>query len=203
MALVNYASREITCKIVYYGPGLSGKTTTLHYIHNMIPRDRRGGLVSLATDTDRTLFFDFLPVNIGSIAGFKVKFQLYTVPGQVFYDATRRLVLRGADGVVFVADSQLERLGANVESLKNLRENLGSYNYDYMTIPLVFQYNKRDLLRIASMELLERWLNFRKAPSFEGIATKGVGVFEALKSIGGKVLEELRAKYRLKTSVKL
>lgn len=190
MVSINYAFREISCKIVYYGPGLSGKTTNLQWVHQKIPRERRGELISLATEKDRTLYFDFLPLDLGSIQGFATKFQLYTVPGQVYYNATRRLVLRGADGIVFVADSQRSKMKENMESLQNLGENLRDYGYRLDDIPLVFQYNKRDLPDRASVEELNKLLNYRGVPSFEAVANKGVGVFETLKSISKIVLEK-------------
>ncbi len=190
MVSINYAFREISCKIVYYGPGLSGKTTNLQWVHQKIPRERRGELISLATEKDRTLYFDFLPLDLGSIQGFATKFQLYTVPGQVYYNATRRLVLRGADGIVFVADSQRDKLKENLESLQNLEENLSEYGYRLEDIPLVFQYNKRDLPDRASVDELNKLLNWRDVPFFEAVANRGVGVFETLKSISKLVLEK-------------
>jgi signal recognition particle receptor subunit beta len=165
MSLVNYATREITCKIVYYGPGRSGKTTNLQYIHSRVPWDRKGEMVSLATEADRTLFFDFLPLELGQISGFTTRFQLYTVPGQVYYNATRKLVLQGADGVVFVADSQRPQIDGNIESLRNLHENLLEHGIDIRDIPVVIQYNKRDLPNVFSIEQLEDELNFRNVPS--------------------------------------
>lgn len=190
MVSINYAFREISCKIVYYGPGLSGKTTNLQWVHQKMPRERRGELISLATEKDRTLYFDFLPLDLGSIQGFTTKFQLYTVPGQVYYNATRRLVLRGADGIVFVADSQRGKMRENMESLQNLGENLTEYGYRLDDIPLVFQYNKRDLPDRASAEELNKLLNYRGVPFFEAVANRGVGVFETLKSISKIVLEK-------------
>src|SRR4051812_33299050 len=179
MSLVNYQTREITCKIVYYGPGRSGKTTNLHYIYGQVPEDRKGKMVSLATETDRTLFFDFLPLDLGSISGFATRFQLYTVPGQVYYQATRRLVLQGVDGVVFVADSQQRQMAENVESLQDLHANLAELGFDPRSIPLVMQYNKRDLPEdeIIQVAELERVLNFRDVPSFGAAAVNGTGVF--------------------------
>jgi signal recognition particle receptor subunit beta len=151
MVSINYASREVCCKIVYYGPGLSGKTTNLQYVHAKVPQKTRGDLISLATEADRTLYFDFLPINIGSINGFAAKFQLYTVPGQVYYNATRKLVLRGTDGIVFVADSQADKMDDNIESLMNLEDNLKEYGYSIDEIPVVIQYNKRDLPGVLSV----------------------------------------------------
>ena len=193
MSLVNYAAREITCKIVYYGPGRSGKTTNLHYIYNQVPQDRRGSMVSLATQTDRTLFFDFLPLDLGSISGFTTRFQLYTVPGQVYYATTRRLVLQGADGVVFVADSQAHQLDENIESLQDLHSNLAEQGIDARAMPLVLQYNKQDLPSdlILGTSLLSDALNFREVPEFSADALHGPGVFESLRSIAELVLKRL------------
>lgn len=195
MSLVNYATREITCKIVYYGPGRSGKTTNLHYIYSQVPSDRKGQMVSLATQTDRTLFFDFLPLDLGTISGFTTRFQLYTVPGQVYYQTTRRLVLQGADGVVFVADSQSRQLDENVESLQDLHANLAEHGVDARSVPLVLQYNKRDLPPdlLLPVPTLEDALNFRDVPSFEADALHGTGVFETLRSISELVLRRLGA----------
>ncbi len=193
MSLVNFTAREITCKIVYYGPGRSGKTTNLHYVYSRVPETRRGRMVSLATQTDRTLFFDFLPIDLGQISGFTTRFQLYTVPGQVYYNATRRLVLQGADGVVFVADSQARQLDENIESLQNLQGNLLDHGVDIRGMPLVLQYNKQDLPRelILTSADLDDALNFRSLPSFPADALHGVGVFETLKSISEQVLKRL------------
>jgi signal recognition particle receptor subunit beta len=195
VSLVNFTTREITCKIVYYGPGRSGKTTNLHYIYGRVPDSRRGRMVSLATQTDRTLFFDFLPIDLGQISGFSTRFQLYTVPGQVYYNATRRLVLQGADGVVFVGDSQARQLDENLESLQNLQSNLLEHGVDIRTIPLVLQYNKQDLPRelILSPADLDDALNFRGVPSFSADALHGKGVFETLKGISELVLKKLAA----------
>jgi signal recognition particle receptor subunit beta len=195
VSLVNFTSREITCKIVYYGPGRSGKTTNLHYIYERVPETRRGRMVSLATQTDRTLFFDFLPIDLGQISGFSTRFQLYTVPGQVYYNATRRLVLQGADGVVFVGDSQARQLDENIESLQNLQSNLLEHGVDVRTMPLVMQYNKQDLPRelILTPAELDDALNFRAVPSFPADALHGKGVFETLKSISELVLKKLAA----------
>jgi signal recognition particle receptor subunit beta len=193
VSLVNFTTREITCKIVYYGPGRSGKTTNLHYIYGRVPDSRRGRMVSLATQTDRTLFFDFLPIDLGQISGFTTRFQLYTVPGQVYYNATRRLVLQGADGVVFVADSQARQLDENVESLQNLQANLLEHGVDIRAMPLVMQYNKQDLPRELVLQPVELddALNFRSVPSFPADALHGNGVFETLKSITELVLRRL------------
>ncbi|HVZ47597.1 MAG TPA: GTPase domain-containing protein [Gemmatimonadaceae bacterium] len=193
MSLVNYATREITCKIVYYGPGRSGKTTNLHYIYGQVPGDRKGQMVSLATQTDRTLFFDFLPIDLGTISGFSTRFQLYTVPGQVYYATTRKLVLQGADGVVFVADSQSRQLAENVESFQDLHANLAEHGVDARAVPLVIQYNKQDLPRdmIMSVDDLDEQLNFRGVPSFPADALHGPGVFETLRAISELVLRRL------------
>jgi len=195
VSLVNFTTREITCKIVYYGPGRSGKTSNLHYIYARVPDSRRGRMVSLATQTDRTLFFDFLPIDLGQISGFNTRFQLYTVPGQVYYNATRRLVLQGADGVVFVADSQARQLDENLESLQNLQSNLLEHGVDIRTMPLVMQYNKQDLPRelILSSADLDDALNFRGVQSFSADALHGVGVFETLKGVSEMVLKRLAA----------
>ena len=195
MSLVNYATREITCKIVYYGPGRSGKTTNLHYIYGQVPGDRKGQMVSLATQTDRTLFFDFLPIDLGLISGFTTRFQLYTVPGQVYYQTTRKLVLQGADGVVFVADSQSRQLEENIQSMQDLHANLADYGVDARTMPLVIQYNKQDLPSelITSVPELDESLNFRGVPSFSADALHGPGVFETLRAISEQVLRKLSA----------
>jgi GTPase SAR1 family protein len=195
MSLVNFTSREITCKIVYYGPGRSGKTSNLHYIYDRVPDSRRGRMVSLATQTDRTLFFDFLPLDLGVISGFTTRIQLYTVPGQVYYNATRKLVLQGSDGVVFVADSQARRLDDNLESLQNLQTNLLQQGVDVRGFPLVLQYNKQDLPRdlILTTAELDEALNFRDHKSFPADALRGAGVFETLKGISELVLKRLAA----------
>ncbi len=189
MALINYASREINCKIVYYGPGLGGKTTNIKYIYSKLNPEIKGRLISLATELDRTLFFDFLPVDLGTIKGFKTRFHLYTVPGQVFYNASRKLILKGADGIVFVADSQIERFDENIESFQNMEDNLKTYNMSIEKIPLIIQYNKRDLPNITSVEELQKALNPQnKYPYFEAVAVQGIGVFETLKEICKRVL---------------
>ncbi|UCD47708.1 MAG: GTPase domain-containing protein [Deltaproteobacteria bacterium] len=192
MSFINYSSREINCKIVYYGPGLCGKTTNLQYIFRRMNPGDRGKMISLATETERTLFFDFLPVSMGEIRGFKTRFHLYTVPGQVFYDASRRLILRGVDGVVFCADSQITRMDSNLESFDNLRINLREQGYDPDRIPLVLQYNKRDVNSLASVSELHALLNYRNVPEFEAVASTGVGVFETLKGIIKLVLIDLK-----------
>lgn len=192
MAFINYINREINAKIVYYGPGLSGKTTNILYIHKKLTPESRGKLVSLATQTDRTLFFDFLPISIGEISGFKVRFHLYTVPGQIFYNTTRKMVLKGVDGVVFVADSQKQMLEDNLESLKNLEDNLKEYGIEIESIPLVIQYNKRDLDNAMDLEELHMHLNKRKAPFFTAIASEGKGVLETLMAICKLVIKKLK-----------
>lgn len=195
MPVVNYPAREITCKLVYYGPARSGKTSNLQHIHRRIPEERRGRMVSLATQGDRTLFFDFLPLDLGTVSGFATRFQLYTVPGQVYYRSTRRLVLQGADGVVFVADSQRRQLDENLESLRDLHEALVEQGIDTREIPLVLQYNKQDLPRelIMSADELDEALNFRLVPSFRADALQGTGVFETLRRVSELVLRRLSA----------
>ena len=192
MSFINYSSREINCKIVYYGPGLCGKTTNLQYIYNKTNPEAKGKMISLATETERTLFFDFLPLSLGEIRGFRTRFHLYTVPGQVFYDASRKLILKGVDGVVFVGDSQIERMEANIESLDNLRQNLQEQGYDLDKLPYVVQINKRDLVNSAPIEELTEVLNPTGVPQFEAVATKGTGVFDTLKAVAKQVLTELR-----------
>jgi signal recognition particle receptor subunit beta len=192
MTFINYASREINCKIVYYGPGLCGKTTNLQYIYDSTAPTAKGKLISLATETDRTLFFDFMPLELGTVRGFKTRFHLYTVPGQVYYDASRKLILKGVDGVVFVADSQEERMDANIESLFNLEENLQSQGYNLMDLPYVLQLNKRDLPNVISPEELAAELQRKGEPVFEAVAAKGDGVFDTLKAVAKQVLTELR-----------
>ena len=192
MSFINYSSREINCKLVYYGPGLGGKTTNLQFIYARTSPEAKGKMISLATEPERTLFFDFLPLSLGEIRGFKTRFHLYTVPGQVFYDASRKLILKGVDGVVFVADSQNERMEANMESLDNLRLNLTEQGYNLDKLPYIIQYNKRDLPNAAPLDELRQLLNPANAPEFEACATTGVGVFETLKAIAKAVLTELR-----------
>jgi mutual gliding-motility protein MglA len=195
MSLVNYSTREITCKIVYYGPGRSGKTSNLQYVHAFVPDDRKGPIVSLATETDRTLFFDFLPLDLGTISGFRTRMQLYTVPGQVYYNATRKLVLRGADGVVFVADSQREQYDENIESLRNLHENLLEEDIDLTSFPTVIQYNKRDLPGVLPITELDDALNFRCLPAVPAAAVTGEGVFDTLRAISQLVLQSLSQRF--------
>jgi signal recognition particle receptor subunit beta len=192
MSFINYASREINCKIVYYGPGLCGKTTNLQFIYEKTAADAKGKMISLATETERTLFFDFLPLSLGEIRGFKTRFHLYTVPGQVFYDASRKLILKGVDGVIFVADSQEERIDANIESLENLRSNLKEQGYDLDKLPYVVQYNKRDVPGAMSVEEMRRELNPTNVPDFEACATTGEGVFETLKATAKLILLDLK-----------
>jgi mutual gliding-motility protein MglA len=192
LTFINYVAREINCKIVYYGPGLGGKTTNLQYVYEMTSPENKGKMISLATETERTLFFDFLPIDLGQIRGFRTRFHLYTVPGQVFYDASRKLILKGVDGVVFVADSQEERLDANLESLSNLGENLKEQGFDLSRIPYVLQLNKRDLPSAMPVEDLTKLLLVKGEPVYEAVATKGIGVPESLKAVARQVLMELR-----------
>lgn len=191
MSLINYSSREINVKIVYYGPGLCGKTTNIQYIYEKVSPETKGKLITLATEMDRTLFFDFLPLELGKVKGFRTRFHLYTVPGQVYYDASRKLILRGVDGIVFVADSQRNRYDANIESIYNLHENLSEYNLKLDDIPFAIQYNKRDLPDIITVDDLEQELNPQHYPSFEAIAVKGNGVFDTLKAVAKAVLRNL------------
>ena len=193
MSFINFAAREINCKVVYYGPGLGGKTTNLQIVYDKTADKSRGKMISLATETDRTLFFDFLPLDLGTVRGFKTRFHLYTVPGQVFYDASRKLILRGVDGIVFVADSQEQRMDANVEALDNLMSNLKEHGYDFNKIPYVLQLNKRDLPNILPVDMLSTELRKKNEPVVEAVAFQGVGVFETLKEIAKQVLTELKA----------
>ncbi len=192
MTFINYVAREINCKIVYYGPGLGGKTTNLQYVYQITSAENKGKLISLATETERTLFFDFLPIDLGQIRGFRTRFHLYTVPGQVFYDSSRKLILKGVDGVVFVADSQEERMDANLESVSNLDQNLKEHGFDLEKIPYVLQLNKRDLPSAMPVEDLTRQLLVKGEPVIEAVATQGVGVLTTLKAIARQVLVELR-----------
>jgi signal recognition particle receptor subunit beta len=192
LSFINFAAREINCKIVYYGPGLGGKTTNLQWIFERTGEQQKGKMISLATETERTLFFDFLPLDLGTVRGFKTRIHLYTVPGQVFYDASRKLILRGVDGVVFVADSQEERMDANVEALENLQENLKEHSYDFNRIPYVLQLNKRDLPNAMPVDTLKKELLKKDEPVIEAIAFQGQGVFETLKSVAKLVLIELK-----------
>jgi len=191
MSMINYASREINCKIVYYGTGLGGKTTNLEYIYSRVNPETKGKMISLATETERTLFFDFLPIDLGEVKGFKTRFHLYTVPGQVYYNASRRLILKGVDGIVFVADSQASRAEANIESMHNLYENLETYGYDLATIPFAIQYNKRDLPNVLSPDEIRAQINPMGVPDFEGVAIEGKGVFETLSCVSKLVVAEL------------
>ncbi|MEX2280938.1 MAG: ADP-ribosylation factor-like protein [Gemmatimonadota bacterium] len=191
MSMINYASREINCKLVYYGPGLGGKTTNLEYVYSKVAPDTRGKLISLATEQERTLFFDFLPVDLGSIRGFKTRFHLYTVPGQVYYNASRRLILKGVDGIVFVADSQAERMDANIAAMQNLYENLSDYGYDPAQIPIVLQWNKRDLPTAVTPEEMRANLNPDNLQEFEAVAVSGEGVFDTLRAVSKLVLKTL------------
>ncbi len=191
MSLINYSSREINCKIVYYGPGLGGKTTNIQYVYDKVSPDTKGKLVTLATEMDRTLFFDFLPLELGTVKGFKTRFHLYTVPGQVYYNASRKLILRGVDGIVFVADSDENRIDANIECLYNLHENLAEHNLKLEELPFVIQWNKRDLPNALPVENLQEELNPEKHAAFEAIAVKGQGVFETLKQVSKMVLHKL------------
>lgn len=192
MTFINYVAREINCKIVYYGPGLGGKTTNLQYVYQITSAENKGKLISLATETERTLFFDFLPIDFGQIRGFRTRFHLYTVPGQVFYDSSRKLILKGVDGVVFVADSQEERMDANLESVSNLAQNLKEQGFDIQKIPYVLQLNKRDLPGILPVEELTRQLLVKGEPVIEAVAPQGVGVLPTLKAVARQVLVELR-----------
>ncbi len=191
MSLINYSSREINCKIVYYGPGLGGKTTNIQYVYDKVSPETKGKLVTLATEMDRTLFFDFLPLELGTVKGFKTRFHLYTVPGQVYYNASRKLILRGVDGIVFVADSDENRIDANIESLYNLHENLAEHNLKLEELPFVMQWNKRDLPNALPVPELEEELNPQKYETVEAVAVKGQGVFETLKQVSKMVLHKL------------
>ncbi|MGA7623456.1 MAG: GTPase domain-containing protein [Candidatus Acidiferrales bacterium] len=192
MPFINFPAREINCKLVYYGPGLGGKTANLQWIYEHTGSNQKGKMVSLATETDRTLFFDFLPLDLGTVRGFRTRFHLYTVPGQVFYEASRRLILKGADGVVFVADSQEERMDANLETLENLREHLKDHNLDFDTIPYVLQLNKRDLPNVLAITDLQKDLQVKGEPTVEAVAVTGQGVFDTLKEVAKLVLAELK-----------
>lgn len=192
MSFVNYHTKEINCKIVYYGPGLGGKTTNIQYIYQKTSSNNKGQMITLNTENERTLFFDFLPLDLGEIRGFKTRFHLYTVPGQVFYEASRKLILRGVDGIVFVADSQVERMEANIESYQGLERNLAEQGYDISKVPMVMQWNKRDLPNIVPVEDLQFQLNKRKFPAFEAVATNGAGVFETLKMVSKSVLLNIK-----------
>ncbi|RUM43492.1 MAG: gliding-motility protein MglA [Desulfurobacterium sp.] len=192
MPFVNFATREINCKIVYYGPGLSGKTTNIKWIYDHIKPENKGEMITLATETERTLFFDFVPIEVSNVKGFKVRFHLYTTPGQIIYQASRKLILKGVDGIVFVADSQEERHDANLDTLDDMIENLEDYDIKIENIPLVFQYNKRDLPNVLPVEVLRRDLNRWNRPDFEAVASKGFGVLETFKEITRQVLKKLK-----------
>lgn len=192
MSFINYNAKEIHCKVVYYGPSLGGKTTNIQWVYQKTTNDQKSKLVALPTDIERTLFFDFLPLNIGDIRGFKTRFHLYTVPGQVVYDASRKLILKGLDGIIFVADSQQERMEENREALKNLEINLEQQGYNIKEIPLVIQYNKRDLPNATSLTEMRSALNFYNAPEFEARASEGHGVFESLKSVSKSIINVLK-----------
>ena len=192
MPFINFATKEINCKIVYYGPGLSGKTTNIKWIYDHIKPENKGEMITLATETERTLFFDFVPIEVSNVKGFKVRFHLYTTPGQIIYRASRKLILKGVDGVVFVADSQEERHDANLDTLDDMVENLKEYDIDIEELPLVFQYNKRDLPNILPVEVLRKDLNRWDRPDFEAVATKGIGVLETFKEITRQVLKKLK-----------
>jgi len=191
MVQINFANKEIQCKVVYYGPGMSGKTTNLEVVHKKAPPSAKGELTSIATEGDRTLFFDFMPLDLGNIAGIKTKFQLYTVPGQVYYNSTRKLVLQGVDGVVFVCDSQAEKIEENIEALENLKANLKEYGRDLESIPVILQYNKRDLPTAMTVEELDKRLNPMGLTTFEAVAATGEGVFPTLKALASLVLESI------------
>jgi signal recognition particle receptor subunit beta len=191
MSMINYASREINCKLVYYGTGLGGKTTNLEYIYSRVKPETKGKMISLATETERTLFFDFLPIDLGEVRGFKTRFHLYTVPGQVYYNASRRLILKGVDGLIFVADSQVTRAEANIEAMHNLYENLETYGYDLRTIPFAIQYNKRDMPNTMPVDELRAQINPMGVPDFEAVAIEGSGVFETLSAVSKLVVNNL------------
>jgi mutual gliding-motility protein MglA len=191
MALINVAAKEIHCKIVYYGPGLGGKTTNLKYIHATVPKQAKGELLSIATETERTLFFDFLPLDLGSVHGFQTVFHLYTVPGQVLYERTRVAVLNGADGVVFVADSQRHKLEEDVRSLQELARNVTAQGKRFLDFPLVMQYNKRDMDNALPVQIMDQYLNTIRVPRFEAVASRGLGVFDTLKTISKMVINKL------------
>lgn len=192
MSFINYAAKEINCKIIYFGPGLSGKTTNVQYIYEHTQNEARGKLVTLSTENERTLFFDFLPLSVGAVRGYKTRFHLYTIPGQTFYEVSRQFILKGVDGIVFVADSQAERMEANIESFEGLEKSLDKQGYDINKLPLVFQYNKRDLPGAVSIRELEATFNPMKRPYFEAVAFKGQGVMETLQSVSQAIIKELK-----------
>src|SRR5262249_17626101 len=191
MVQINFALKEVNCKIVFYGPGMSGKTTNLEIVHQKAPEENKGELTSISTDGDRTLFFDFMPLDLGNVAGMRTKFQLYTVPGQVYYNSTRKLVLQGVDGIIFVADSDPEKMPENIESYQNLIDNLTEYGKDIRELPHVLQYNKRDLPNAMSVADMDQQLNKFGVPTFEAVAYTGEGVFPTLKTLAGMVLESI------------
>ena len=192
MSFINYAAREINCKIIYFGAGLSGKTTNVQYVFEHTQQERRGKLVNLSTENERTLFFDFLPLSVGEVSGFKTRFHLYTIPGQTFYEVSRQFILKGVDGVVFVVDSQAERMEANIESFESLAKSLDHQGYDIHKLPLVLQYNKRDVPGAVSVAQLEATFNAMKRPYFEAVASRGEGVMETLQSISQRVIQEIK-----------
>lgn len=192
MSFINYASKEINLKIIYFGPGLSGKTTNVQYIYEQTQDDQRGKLVSLSTENERTLFFDFLPLSVGDVRGFKTRFHLYTIPGQTFYEVSRQFILKGVDGIVFVADSQAERMEANIEAFESLEKGLETQGYDFSRIPLVMQYNKRDIAGAVSVRELETTLNSKKKPFYEAVANRGEGVMETLNAISQWVIRDVK-----------
>lgn len=192
MSFINYANKEINCKIIYFGPGLSGKTTNIQYIYEQTQQDHRGKLVSLSTENERTLFFDFLPLSVGEVRGYQTRFHLYTIPGQTFYEISRQFILKGVDGIVFVADSQPERMDANIESLEALEKSLEQQGYEMHQVPLVFQYNKRDVIGAVPVAELEATLNPTRRPYFEAVAAQGQGVMETLQAISQWVIQDLK-----------
>ncbi len=192
MSFINYSTKEVNCKIIYFGPGLSGKTTNIQYIYEQTQQEQRGKLVALSTENERTLFFDFLPLSIGDVRGYKTRFHLYTIPGQTFYEVSRQFILKGVDGIVFVADSQAERMEANIDSFESLEKSLEKQGYDIHKLPLVFQYNKRDLAGIVSLRELETTFNVMQRPCFEAVANRGQGVMETLQTISQSVIQELK-----------
>lgn len=193
MSFINYATKEINCKVIYYGPGLSGKTTNVQYIYEHTQADSKGKLVSLSTENERTLFFDFLPLAVGDVRGFKTRFHLYTIPGQTFYETSRQFILKGVDGIVFVVDSGPERMDANIESLESLERSLEKQGYDLHRIPFVFQYNKRDAAGAIPVQELEATLNPMRRPSYEAIANRGEGVMETLQEVSQAIIKELKS----------
>ncbi len=192
MSLINHNAKEIHCKIVYYGPSLAGKTTNIRWIYHQTSEDRKSQLFELPTDVERTLFFDFLPLDVGDIRGYKTRFHLYTVPGQVIYDASRKLILKNLDGIIFVADSQTERMEENVDSYRNMERNLEQQGYNIQEVPLVIQYNKRDLPNVSPLGVMRAGLNRHNSPDFEGVASEGRGVFEAFKTLSKSIITVLK-----------